>query len=452
MNQLSLKKNLKRVLPDFILLLGRKVLLFRHFLLSIKRKYELKKHYSDVHKRYRYNLHILNMKMISGNEKIRCVYFALFPSIWKCDEMYQMMKNDDRFEPLVLVCPIIIFGRENMLQNMEDCYNQMKEKGYNVKKAYDSEKDKYIDVCKDLNPDIIVYTNPYEGLIDNRYYIKNFENILTIYIPYFFGLNIEYNMFNNLYLHNIVWRLYCETPVHKGFYQNYQYMKGKNVYCTGYPGIDVFLKNNPIHNQKTNEIKTIIWAPHHTIKPVGKVNFSCFIKYSEFMIEMAKKFEDKALFVFKPHPLLRIRLNLLWGKDKTDAYYLQWETMPNTSINEGEYVDLFLKSDAMIHDSGSFLTEYLYTHKPVMRTMNDVDPKTMYNDFALDVLDVYYKAYNELDIEQFIQNVIDGVDPMKEAREKFYKERLLPPNGKLPSENIINDIIDSIKNQRVFAE
>ena len=452
MNQLSLKKNLKRVLPDFILLLGRKVLLFRHFLLSIKRKYELKKHYSDVHKRYRYNLHILNMKMTSGNEKIRCVYFALFPSIWKCDEMYQMMKNDDRFEPLVLVCPIIDYGRENMLQNMEDCYNQMKEKGYNVRKAYDLENDKYIDVCKDLNPDIIVYTNPYEGLIDHRYYIKKFENILTIYIPYFFGLNIEYNMFNNLYLHNIVWRLYCETPVHKGFYQNYQYMKGKNVYCTGYPGIDVFLKNNPIHNQKTNEIKTIIWAPHHTIEPVGKVNFSCFIKYSEFMIEMTRKYEDKALFVFKPHPLLRNKLNLLWGKDKTDAYYLQWETMPNTSINEGEYVDLFLKSDAMIHDSGSFLTEYLYTHKPVMRTMNDVDPKTMYNDFALDVLDVYYKAYNEQDIEKFIQNVIDGVDPMKEVREKFYQERLLPPYGKLASENIVNDIIDSIKNQRVFAE
>lgn len=69
-----------------------------------------------------------------------------------------------------------------------------------------------------------------------------------------------------------------------------------------------------------------------------------------------------------------------------------------------------------------------------------------------DVLDVYYKAYNEQDIEKFIQNVIDGIDPMKEARDKFYQERLLPPNGKLPSENIIDDIIDSIKNQRVLAE
>lgn len=156
--------------------------------------------------------------------------------------------------------------------------------------------------------------------------------------------------------------------------------------------------------------------------------------------------------VIKPHPLLRNKLNNLWGEEKTDAYYRLWETMPNTSVNEGEYIDLFLESDAMIHDSGSFLTEYLYTHKPVMRTMNDVGPKTMYNDFALDALDVCYKGYNEQDIEQFIQNVIDGVDPMKEARVKFYQERLLPPNGKLPSENIVNDIIDSIKNQRVLAE
>ena len=158
------------------------------------------------------------------------------------------------------------------------------------------------------------------------------------------------------------------------------------------------------------------------------------------MIEMTRKYEDKVFFVFKPHPLLRNRLNLLWGKEKTDAYYHLWDTMQNASINEGDYIDLFLESDAMIHDSGSFLTEYLYAHKPVMRTMNDVDPKTM------------YKAYNEQDIEKFIQNVIDGVDPMKEVREKFYQERLLPPYGKLASENIVNDIIDSIKNQRVFAE
>lgn len=445
MNESSIKRILKKILPNKIILLHKSFI-------KKKKKQELINHYYTVHKRYGHNLRILNEKLSSENEKIRCVYFALFSSIWKCDGMYQQMENDPRFEPIILVCPIVNYGKDNMIQRMEDCYNQMKQKGYNVIKSFDKENNTYINVIDELKPDIIVYTNPYKGLIDHRYFITNFENILTIYIPYFFGLNIEYNTFNNQYLHNIVWRLYCETPIHNSYYQQYQDIKGGNVICTGYPGIDEYLKKNITSSEYSTELKIIIWAPHHTIEPVGKVNFSCFIRYSEFMIEMAKKYEDKVLFVFKPHPLLKNKLYKLWGKEKTDAYYHLWETTPNTSINEGEYIDLFLESDAMIHDSGSFLIEYLYTFKPVMRTMNDVDPKTMYNDFALSALDVYYKAYNEQDIEQFIQNVIDGIDPMKEAREKFYQERLLPPNGKLPSENIVNDIIDSIKNQRVLAE
>ena len=87
-----------------------------------------------------------------------------------------------------------------------------------------------------------------------------------------------------------------------------------------------------------------------------------------------------------------------------------------------------------------------------MRTMTNVNPKSMYCDFALDALEVYYKAYSEQDIEQFIQNVIHDIDPLKEKRETFYKKRLLPPNGKSPSQNIINDIVNSIKHQRVWTD
>ncbi len=452
MNKSSIKRILKKILPIYIHPCGRKIILLHKAFIKKKKKQELITHYYAVHKRYGQNLRILNDKLSAENEKIRCVFFALFSSNWKCDGMYQLMEKDPRFEPVILVCPVVNYGRENMLQRMEECYNQMKNKGYIVIKSYNKDNNTYVNVKNDLKPDIIVYTNPYKGLIDNRFYITNFEDILTIYIPYFFGLNIDYNSFNNQYLHNIVWRLYCETYTHKTLYQHYQDIKGTNVKCTGYPIVDDFLKQRTSSSNKSSKIKTIIWAPHHTIEPVGKVNFSCFIKYSQFMIELAKKYKENLSFVFKPHPLLRNKLDIFWGKEKTDAYYHLWETMPNTSINEGEYINLFFESDAMIHDSGSFLTEYLYTHKPVMRTMNDIDPKTMFNDFALDVLNVYYKAYNEHDIEQFILNVIDGVDPMKETRDKFYKERLLPPNGKLPSENIVNDIIDSIKNQRVLAE
>ena len=44
----------------------------------------------------------------------------------------------------------------------------------------------------------------------------------------------------------------------------------------------------------------------------------------------------------------------------------EWESLSNAQLETGKYVDLFMTSDAMIHDCGSFTIEYHYTLKPVM--------------------------------------------------------------------------------------
>ena len=121
---------------------------------------------------------------------------------------------------------------------------------------------------------------------------------------------------------------------------------------------------------------------------------------------------------------------------------------PNTTVVEGDYVDLFLSSDAMIHDSGSFIAEYLYLNKPVMRTLNGIDLKTLHNEFGQRCLHNHYMAHNSDDIESFILNVIHSFDPMKEQRTKFVNEVLMPKGS--PSQNIINDILDSIDNQILY--
>ena len=92
----------------------------------------------------------------------------------------------------------------------------------------------------------------------------------------------------------------------------------------------------------------------------------------------------------------------------------------------------------MIHDSGSFVVEYLYVNKPVMRTVNDVPLKEQFDDFALSCLEQYYMGNNEQDIEVFIQNVINNIDPLKDQRTNFISEVLMPKGS--PSQNIINDI------------
>ena len=109
-------------------------------------------------------------------------------------------------------------------------------------------------------------------------------------------------------------------------------------------------------------------------------------------------------------------------------------------LEEGEYVDLFIGSDAMIHDSGGFTTEYLYQRKPVMYLLKN-NPQEVFNDFGIMSFEQHYHGRTREDIEHFIEDVVlAGNDPMKESRERFFEQYLGPYNGALPSENIMKTI------------
>lgn len=398
--------------------------------------------------------HRLALSRIKGKVQLKCVFLVLNESGWKYDYVFQKMLKSKRFDPIIVICPRTGWGKEYMMKKMNAAkvfYNNIK--GYPTIVSYDEASGNYIDLRKELQPDIVFYCAPYRGTIEKRYFITNFPDILTVYVPYAFNSSSDYKSFQDELLHNLVWRYYAETNEHKQYSVLNARNHGRNVVVSGYPAIEVYLDQSysPSFNDwklKDTYLKRIIWAPHHTIERKGSVVYSCFLQYCDFMVEMAKKYSDTVQFVFKPHPLLRPKLERLWGKEKTDVYFEEWVEMPNTSYSEGNYVDLFLTSDAMIHDSGSFLAEYLYLNRPVMRTMNDCPIEGMYNPFAQKCIEVYYKAYSQGDIEAFIQQVIKGMDPMKEKRSAFV-DKDLKPQG-LPSEVILKDILDSIDNQILY--
>lgn len=440
---MNIKQITKEITPNIFLAVYRKV---RH-ILSIVYERILLCRVRGIQKKA--------LAKLQGKEKIRCVYFALDRAVWKYDTVFQLMQSNPRFEPVILVCPIVNDGRENMVRKMEEAYQEYKKKGYQVLKSYDEEKDTYVDVRKELNPDMIIYTNPYKGLIDDRYYITKYLDILTFYVHYGYNNTAAWDFLYKQLLTNLVWRYYVESPIHQEYVVEHSLNKGINTVVTGYPGIEDML--NPEYKIKSDPwkisdrvVKRIIWAPHHTIEAVGIIQYSNFMRYYDFMLSLAKKYSDKVQFAFKPHPLLRHKLYEKWGKEKTEAYYSAWDNLPNAFVSDGEYIDLFLTSDAMVHDSASFLIEYLYARKPVMRTMTDEAPSHFLNSFAMKCLDVYYKGYCEQDIEDFVKNIIKGDDPLKEQRDVHYLKYLLPPNGDLPSKHILNDIIDSIDNQILY--
>ena len=166
------------------------------------------------------------------------------------------------------------------------------------------------------------------------------------------------------------------------------------------------------------------------------------------MIELARKYEDSLQFVFKPHPKLLTELYAHpdWGKQRTDDYYHLWQTMPNTQLMTGEFINLFKSSDAMIHDCGSFMVEYLFVDKPVLYVNQHPDMlRESLPQLGKLAIDAHYMASDLEQINTFVnQVVLGGNDTKQQARKLFYDRYLLPSHNEGVGEFIYHDICNSL--------
>jgi len=387
------------------------------------------------------------LQIIRKKEKVKVAFFLIHESVWKYDVLFDLMLKHPRFEPQIFVCPAVNFGMENMLFEMNKSFEAFKKKGFNPIKTYNEATGEYLDVKKTFSPDIVFYTNPYEGLQDYRYYITQFSDTLTCYVPYAIMM-VDFEFIYNLKFHNLVWRIFSETPIHKEIASQKQKTKSQNSVLTGYPGFDQLLinkkPNDAVWKNKNPNLKKIIWAPHHSMDELNKV--ANFLEYYDFFFELADKYSDKIQIAFKPHHLLRIKLEQeYWGKEKTDIYYNKWAKLANGQCENGDYIDLFLTSDALIHDCGSFMAEYLITEKPSLFMVRNESVMEHWNTFGKKVIAAHYQSRNKEQLINFIENVVlNKNDWMKEERNNFVQTNLIPKNKLTASENILEYLEDQI--------
>ena len=386
----------------------------------------------------------------SHKKKFSVLFFLQNESVWKYDSLYWLMEKSDEFEPIVVVSPFnvhLIYDKEECLNVMRKAVSFAKKQNYNYLCAFDFEKKKWINIKKTLNPDIVFFTKPYKDTLP-QYHIYKFKDKLTLYAPYGICCIDIYRINYDLTFNNLLWKFLVETEFQKGFAEQYSLCKGDNAVVVGALAteklIDPSYKPNDVWKPQSHSKKRIIWAPHHTVDYL--FNFSNFLVYCDLMLELAKKYEDKVQFAFKPHPVLKFKLINIWGKEKTEAYYRKWEELENTQLEQGYYMDLFKTSDAMIHDCASFTAEYLYTKKPVLFMVRDPEVLTHWNTFGRKCFDMHYHAENIGEIENFINNVVLGEkDTMREEREKFCIEYLYPKDGVMPSQKIMDILKENLK-------
>ncbi len=274
---------------------------------------------------------------------------------------------------------------------------------------------------------IVFFSNPYKTMVHEKHHIEYFldKDVLTVYTNYGFEAHRYWKEVISTDFYNYVWKACVEV------YDNYDYLKeneaikGHNAIITGYLKADLFFKKRPVIKAKK---KTIIISPHHTVWGWDKINTSNFLNYADFFIDLPRLYPE-IQFVFRPHPLLFIQLlsHKIWTKQQIDDYLSKLSSASNMRYDQSsDYSELFLESDALIHDCVSFMAEYLYVNKPCCYMMKTVEETI---DTLLPIgkkcIDQHYQAFNKEDIILFIDNVvIGGNDYLLKSRRAFVNDEL----------------------------
>lgn len=429
---MNIVKTIERFIPIKMLNLYRKT------------KWQIKKRiYSH---RYQRAIERLSLK----KDPINVVFFVIEATNWKYDYLYHLFEQDTQFNVSVLVCEKMDVKDDKLrMEILHRCIAMCKQHGYNVFASYNEDSGEVFNPQL-LHPDIIFYCNPYGGFFRKGYYMNKFRQSLICYANYSYEI-IPFSWAFSGPMQNLAWRYFCESKGHQDLVKHFSPFKGWNTKVTGYPVFDAFMKNKAEGKEwkiVDRRVKRIIWAPHQSIydakmsNNAAVVQFSTFLLYADFMLEMAEKYREQIQIAFKPHPFLKQNLysHSDWGREKTDNYYNTWANGENTCFVDSDYVDLFCTSDALIHDCGSFTAEYLCTKKPCMYLSTYMDDSNM-NMMGQEAFRSHYHGKSKIDIEQFILEVVlNEHDSMEEQRITYFNKNLLPPNNCSVAENIINEI------------
>ncbi len=398
------------------------------------------------------------IKRFQNGEKLKICFIVERPGTWCFDYLYKLLNEDGRFEVYIFIMPDPAYGYYATHDYIDAVYQELEAKGYSPIRGIDLETDNFFDLAKDINPDMVYFTDFGRWHYYPQYYITNFLDKITFLTDY--GFSVMNDKFVCTFeLNQLVDRYYRATDFHKTFAEQLMKNKGANVVVTGSPKLDVLFDKNytyqDVWKPQNKPKKRIIWAPHHSNADNGYQNtdqwmMNGFMELCDFMLEVAERFKDEVQFVFRPHPILKSYLQKKWGDRMQQQYYDKWDKLENTQYYTGNFCDLFATSDAMIMDCLSFMAEYTAFDKPIFFTKTK-NCRTPFNDFGAELYKNFYKPQTNLkeDIIKFIQEVvINGKDDKAAQRHLFVKQYFGKINGHTASENIYNDIIKLLEGEK----
>lgn len=379
---------------------------------------------------------------VKEGQKIRVGFFVVAVSTFGTLPLYKAMLEDELFETKIVMIPTVY-----NIKHPENIHLEAVKKFGEEQVALSYLGEGRFRVF-DNDFDIAVFASPYDRIVPEIYGIEHFAKlgVLTIFTNYGFLIsNHKLAFFTRGHEMSCLWRYYLDNKATYSEYLAHSLLKRKNAKFLGYPKMDGYVRLPAEAKGK----KRIIITAHHSMqitKDALGIQFSCFLRYYDFYLRLAKMYPDVEFF-FRPHPLWATILRTFWPEEMIREYLQKMKELPNMFFhNDSNYFDLFNSSHAMINDCGSFNVEYMFTGKPLcMLSKGEVRDDENYNKhFAQRCMKHHYKACSELDIRRFIEEVVlQENDVMKDERMEFFESEI---KGNWPhsTEYILKDIKKSV--------
>ena len=127
-------------------------------------------------------------------------------------------------------------------------------------------------------------------------------------------------------------------------------------------------------------------------------------------------------------------------EEETVSYYNEWAEI-GYIYDSGDYFDIFKTSDLMITDCGSFLAEYLPSHKPLIRLVNKEG--IALNELGKKFSNCFYNVFNNKELQDIFYEIVSkDNDYLKEKRCKL-ADTLVDPTTSA-AHKIYNDILNRL--------
>ena len=368
---------------------------------------------------------VIGRKRRSADKVIRFAAYVANDAMYGMDKVFRLMqKQADRWDPAVVIIPDVSRGYPHQKQT----YLRTREYfirlygADRVLDGWDMQTDRYIDVTDRF--DIIYFADPYDAMapeVHSIHYAAT-RNVLPVYLNYGYDVGY-YTMYARMKGPelNLVWKYFTETVFSQEDCRKLQVIQGKNVVLTGYAKMDE-LAQYPV--KQAGERKKILITSHHSVN-MEELPLSNFRTYHELLLQLPELFPETD-FVFRPHPLMFIRLinEKIWTENQVDCYLEELKRAGIEYSDGGDYLYLFAECDAIINDCGSFTMEWLFTGKPGCFVLNEDLKEEHLTTQMKEALTRYRIARGPEDILRFISDVAAGPAFAKPVMDDWVRDNI----------------------------